>query len=289
MFANVHVQKPYRWGTFQGWSTAVAGLGFFLSGPFHSDPGATIASYLIGVLLFVIGTGLVGKRRFGLVLYMIFGAVVVVGAFLFPPPYLEGYFMIAGWWIVPAVFYYPKRWNEFFGAVVRQLPAFEPPSWHPTPFNAPVGVRQVGPVGASPPPVQALAKAVDGVEGLRNTAAEGSVDAQYRLGLLYEQGNGVPQDFAKAAEWYRRAGERGSSLAQHRLGLLYKTGAGVGSYSTEAYFWLYLAAQGDDRINQERFARDRDAVATQIGFAERSEVEQEAVRWLDSHRPSRNP
>lgn len=152
-----------------------------------------------------------------------------------------------------------------------------------------MGVRQVGPVGASPPPVQALAKAVDGVEGLRNTAAEGSVDAQYRLGLLYEQGNGVPQDFAKAAEWYRRAGERGSSLAQHRLGLLYKTGAGVGSYSTEAYFWLYLAAQGDDRINQERFARDRDAVATQIGFAERSEVEQEAVRWLDSHRPSRNP
>lgn len=41
--------------------------------------------------------------------------------------------------------------------------------------------------------------------------------AQYDLGLKYETGDGVPQDYSKAAFWYRKAAEHGDGNAQTRL------------------------------------------------------------------------
>ena len=37
----------------------------------------------------------------------------------------------------------------------------------------------------------------------------------------------MPQDYAEAVRWYRRADEQGYSLAQCRLGLMYREGRGV--------------------------------------------------------------
>ena len=39
----------------------------------------------------------------------------------------------------------------------------------------------------------------------RAAAAHGSAVAEYNLGLFYEDGIGVPGDYAEAAAWYRRA------------------------------------------------------------------------------------
>lgn len=39
----------------------------------------------------------------------------------------------------------------------------------------------------------------------------GDAEAQYNLALKYANGDGVPQDYAEAAKWYRR---RASSLGQ---------------------------------------------------------------------------
>jgi TPR repeat protein len=50
---------------------------------------------------------------------------------------------------------------------------------------------------------------------------------QYELGLKYERGNEIPQDFQKAAEWYREAAEQGNSSAQYNLAGLYRDGKGV--------------------------------------------------------------
>jgi hypothetical protein len=44
---------------------------------------------------------------------------------------------------------------------------------------------------------------------------------------LYDQGHGVPQDYAQAAIWYRKAAEQGLALAQSNLGVLYEEGRGV--------------------------------------------------------------
>src|SRR5262249_33205656 len=58
----------------------------------------------------------------------------------------------------------------------------------------------------------------------RPLADAGNSDAQFRLGFLYHQGQGVPQDHAAAAAWYRKAAEQGNKWAQYLLGVLYGIG-----------------------------------------------------------------
>ena len=42
-------------------------------------------------------------------------------------------------------------------------------------------------------------------------ASKGHVGAQFNLGLMYDQGAGVGQDYRKAVEWYRKAAEQGNA------------------------------------------------------------------------------
>jgi TPR repeat protein len=58
--------------------------------------------------------------------------------------------------------------------------------------------------------------------------------AMNSLGVLYENGRGVPQDFGKAREWYEKAVAADNSDAMRNLGLLYKNGWGVPQDYTKA-------------------------------------------------------
>jgi TPR repeat protein len=51
----------------------------------------------------------------------------------------------------------------------------------------------------------------------RRSAEQGNAEAQYRLGVLYERGDGVAKDVAQAAAWYRRAADQGNTEADERL------------------------------------------------------------------------
>ena len=51
--------------------------------------------------------------------------------------------------------------------------------------------------------------------------------AQYHFGLDYEVGRCVPQDYVKAAYWYRKAAENNYPEAQNSLATLYESGLGV--------------------------------------------------------------
>ncbi len=44
---------------------------------------------------------------------------------------------------------------------------------------------------------------------------------------MYVSGEGVPQDYAAAVGWYRKAAEQGDAESQFNLGLLYRQGQGV--------------------------------------------------------------
>ena len=55
----------------------------------------------------------------------------------------------------------------------------------------------------------------------------GSASEQYDLGLIYDRGERVPQDYAEAAGWYRMAAEQGHAEAQSKLGRMYYKGQGV--------------------------------------------------------------
>ena len=77
---------------------------------------------------------------------------------------------------------------------------------------------------------------------LERLAAQGDAEAQYILGARYDEGRGVPQDYAKAMEWYTKAAAQGFAVAQYNLGLMYAKGNGVPQDYVQAHKWADLAA-----------------------------------------------
>jgi TonB family protein len=76
----------------------------------------------------------------------------------------------------------------------------------------------------------------------RPLAEQGIARAQNNLGVLYENGKGVPQDINEALKWYRLAAEQNYGGAQNNLGLIYALGRGVARDPVRAYMWFSLAA-----------------------------------------------
>ena len=68
-------------------------------------------------------------------------------------------------------------------------------------------------------------------------AEEGDVDAQYYLGVLYDNGDGVPQDYKEAVRWYTLAAEQGDVDAQYNLDFIHRKGLGVPQDDKEAVWF----------------------------------------------------
>ena len=49
----------------------------------------------------------------------------------------------------------------------------------------------------------------EAVRWIRKAAKQGPADAQYNLGGMYANGQGVNLDHAEAVRWYRKAAEQG--------------------------------------------------------------------------------
>lgn len=66
--------------------------------------------------------------------------------------------------------------------------------------------------------------------------------AQFNLGVMYTNGQGIPQSYKKAAEWYRKSAEQGNEDSQNNLGVMYYNGQGVPQNYTKAAEWYHKAA-----------------------------------------------
>ncbi|MGH7181126.1 MAG: tetratricopeptide repeat protein, partial [Nitrospiraceae bacterium] len=75
----------------------------------------------------------------------------------------------------------------------------------------------------------------------RPLAEQGDAKAQYNLGVMYDKGQGLPQDYQEALKWYRKAAEQGQ--AQNNLGAMYDDGQGVPQGYQEALKWYRKAAE----------------------------------------------
>ncbi|MDF1839560.1 MAG: tetratricopeptide repeat protein, partial [Planctomycetota bacterium] len=83
------------------------------------------------------------------------------------------------------------------------------------------------------------------LQGWSTEANAGDAKAQYLVGLMYDEGQGVPEDRVEAARWYRLSADQGNAAAQSNLGLLYFRGHGVERSKDEAARWFgRAAAQG---------------------------------------------
>ena len=87
-------------------------------------------------------------------------------------------------------------------------------------------------------------------------AEAGDEVAQFNLGLMYNNGEGVPQDYAEAVKWYRLAAEQGNAKAQNNLGIMYEYGYGVLQDNTMAHMWYNIAsANGHEKAGGYRDER----------------------------------
>jgi TPR repeat protein len=119
----------------------------------------------------------------------------------------------------------------------------------------------------------------------RSLAEEGHIKAQLQLGIMYEMGLGIKQDYSEASKWYQKAAIQGDKAAQKRLlemrkkglnttfqpsvpdswqgnttkpqsqydiGVMYFRGFGVKRDFAIAYRWFFMAAnQGHARAQND--------------------------------------
>jgi len=146
-------------------------------------------------------------------------------------------------------------------------------------------------------------------------AEKGEAAAQFNLGVLYAEGQGVVRDDNKAGELYRKAADQGYAPAQFNLGVMYEAGRGVDKDLTRAAkLWqqaaeqdfvqaqynlatLYFYGRGVDKDLRE--ARRWFARAAQLGDAaaaraletveKRMQAEGIAVETVAAEKPKQQP
>ena len=109
----------------------------------------------------------------------------------------------------------------------------------------------------------------------RPLAERGDPSAQFRLGSLYENGDGVPRDFAKAHQWYEKAAAQGDAKAQFYLGIQSAYGEGGPLDLVQAHMWYSLAA-GNGNAHAPGY---RDDLARQMTPAQIAEARKRAREW----------
>jgi TPR repeat protein len=95
----------------------------------------------------------------------------------------------------------------------------------------------------------------EAVRLFRLAAAENDANANASLAVMYANGRGVRTDHVQAMRYYRRAAELGSSAGFLGVGMLYHYGLGVAASPNEAAAW-YLAAHA------MRDSRARELIGT---------------------------
>ncbi|MDF1552138.1 MAG: tetratricopeptide repeat protein [Deferrisomatales bacterium] len=115
---------------------------------------------------------------------------------------------------------------------------------------------------------------------LTEAATQGHGRAQLELGVMYEKGQGVIQDYSEACRWLQKAAEQGEPVAMYRLGQMAEIGRGVQKDAMEAYVWFNLAvARGEAAVEP---ARDR---ARSLLSEEQVAEAQKRSRLLDAQIP----
>ena len=127
----------YAWGRFQGCASIVFGILIGIYGHYgylpvdDTEPRFGALLYLVvATLLIILGIGLLTRDRFGFVFFycitLAWASAIFVQRLHFPT-----YVFLIFWWIIPGIFYYPKRRRDFgFGnqAAVSRQNELSPPT-----------------------------------------------------------------------------------------------------------------------------------------------------------------
>ena len=109
-------------------------------------------------------------------------------------------------------------------------------------------------------------------------AEAGGVDAQYNLGIMYDNGEGVPQDYKEAVKWFKLAAEQGHDGVQSNLGAMYAKGQGVLQDHSIAHMWFNIGAANGNELG----GTNRDIVAKKMTPAAISKAQAMARECMSS-------
>jgi hypothetical protein len=87
---------------------------------------------------------------------------------------------------------------------------------------------------------------LDALKSFGLSAKKGNQDAQYQIGLMFLEGQGVSASAEDAAYWFRKAAQNGHAASQFEIGYCFATGAGVQSDERIAAEWFWRAAEQGD-------------------------------------------
>jgi len=122
----------------------------------------------------------------------------------------------------------------------------------------------------------------EAVTWYRKAAEQGNAKGQYSLGRMYIKSQGVPQDYAEAVTWLRKAAEQGNAKGQYSLGMMYYRGRGVPKDYVLAHMWLNLSTSRYPELeNAKREWADifRDIAASKMTSAQLAEAQKLAQEW----------
>ena len=113
----------------------------------------------------------------------------------------------------------------------------------------------------------------------RPLAEQGNDGAQFDLGFMYDNGDGVPRDYQEAIAWYRRAADQGNDRAQYNLGLMYYKGKDVPQNYVQAYKWFSIAGANGNKVGtSNRDILEKEMTPGQVAVAQKLTRE-----WLARH------
>jgi uncharacterized protein len=115
----------------------------------------------------------------------------------------------------------------------------------------------------------------EAVRWYRLSAMQGYPDAQYKLCDMSDRGQGMPQDYQEALRWCGLAADQGQGRAMFTLGRLYHTGHGVPQDVVRAHMWYNLAAAN----HYDDGKKWRDRLADDMTSAQIAEAQKLAREW----------
>ena len=149
------------------------------------------------------------------------------------------------------------RWNRFMSlrfpfALVLSIVCFVTPAW--ADFKAGMEAYNRGDFATA-------------LREWRPLAEQGDASAQFSVGLSYENGDGVPRDYAIARQWYEKSAAQGDAKAQLYLGLQSAFGQGGPVDLVQAHMWYSLAA-GNGHLGAAVYRNDLAKQMTPAQIAE---------------------
>jgi len=118
----------------------------------------------------------------------------------------------------------------------------------------------------------------------------GDIEAQYTIGWMYLNGEGIGQDNEQAAIWFERAAENGHPYAMFRIADMYQNGLGVEQDKAMAAQWFRTAAEtGAARTDDAAYsAQLRQMQRATWSASQERQMQLEDRRWEAQVRAEQN-